>query len=147
MRPTQKRSVACAIGRIMKLTTAGSASDAIRRSSSSPKRQAACGGGGAPAAANRGAALRLCMDGTLRLSAGPATAGSSASVHAGSSSVRSGRRCLAIARSSLGLERRSEPTEDRRGFSTDLQQPTGGNKRTNARIMEEEEEQKGVINV
>ena len=55
MRPTQKRSVACAIGRIMKLTTAGSASEAIRLSSSSPKRQAACGGGGVPSAASSGA--------------------------------------------------------------------------------------------
>jgi hypothetical protein len=98
MRPTQKRSVACAIGRIMKLTTAGSASDAIRLSSSSPKRHAARGGGGVPAAASSGeVAPRLCRDGPLRLSSvGPAAAGSSASAQAGSSSGRSSRRWCAI---------------------------------------------------
>ena len=97
IRPTQKRSVACAIGRIMKLTTAGSASEAIRLSSSSPKRQAACGGGGVPSAASSGA-VDLCKDGPLRLSnVGPAAVGgSSASAQAGSSSERSSRRWFAI---------------------------------------------------
>eukprot|EP00964_Phaeocystis_antarctica_P075457 scaffold46556_cov63-Phaeocystis_antarctica.AAC.1 len=138
--PDPKWSVACAMGRIMKLTTAGRASEAIRWSSSSPRRHAACAGAGvpsaAPSAASSGAALaprllgrvrarvrlglgrvrarararvrareggppcaplapRLRSDGPLRLSsAGPA--GTSASVHAGSSSGRSSRRCFVI---------------------------------------------------